>query len=142
MADVQTSAKQGHLEVDEDHCIACQACMVACSLVHEGEVIPSLARIQIVLNALTAVNQVRYCRQCEDAPCAEACPQEAIQWQEGGYWAIDEELCVGCGLCAEACPYDAIVMDDRRGIALKCDTCQGEPACVASCPRGVLTWKV
>ena len=132
----------GELVVDRERCHGCQSCMVACSLVHEGQVIPSLARIQVVLDPFRGSHLIRYCHQCSRAPCAQSCPRGAIQRvEEGGYWAVDGALCDGCGACVEACPFDAMVFDGVTNRALKCDTCQGEPACVASCPRDALAWE-
>lgn len=115
--------------------------MVACSLVHEGQVIPSLSRIQVILDPFSALHQIRYCRQCQKAFCAESCPRGAIRRATvGGYWVVDEAICDGCGACVDACPFQAMVLDPTRHLALKCDTCEGEPACVESCPKGALTW--
>ena len=135
--------REGKLVVDKERCHGCQSCMVACSLVHEGQVIPSLARIHIVLDPFSGDHLIRYCHQCRKAPCAEGCPQGAIyQVEEGSYWVVDQDLCTGCGVCVEACPFEAIVLLGALDMALKCDTCEGQPACVESCPTGALTWKI
>ena len=129
------------LYVNPRLCHGCQSCMVACSLVHEGQVIPSLSRIRVVLDPFGAQHQIQYCRQCQKAACAESCPHGAIRRSTvGAYWVVDEALCDGCGACVEACPFQAMVLDPTRHLALKCDTCEGEPACVESCPKGALTW--
>lgn len=139
----ETDLQQGTLVVDAELCHGCQTCMVTCSLVKEGRVIPSLARIQVVLDPFEGEHLIHYCRQCRQALCAESCPEEAIQWIEGkGFWSVDEDLCVGCGLCADACPFEAIFLSPTTQKALKCDTCYGRPECVQSCPRGALTWVV
>ena len=93
------------------------------------------------------------CRQCgarrptgdgrlpegEDAPCAAACPMEAIAFNEGfGAWIVDEEACIGCGDWVEACPFDAMFLDEERGVSYKCDLCGGEPECAAMCPSGAI----
>ncbi|MBN1399875.1 MAG: 4Fe-4S dicluster domain-containing protein [Anaerolineae bacterium] len=139
MSDRRSRAAQGRLVVDANRCHGCQACMIACSLVHERQVIPSRARIQIVLDLFSGSHEIIWCRQCRHAFCAEACPQEAIRLTPGGWWTVDPALCVGCGLCVDACPFHAIFVNN--GLAVKCDTCDGQPACVESCPRGALTWR-
>lgn len=140
--DAEEVATRGRLVVDPDLCHGCQACMVDCSLVHEGRVIPNLARIQIVLDPFEGQHRILYCHQCRQAPCARACPQEAIyRVPEGDHWAVDEDLCTGCGICVDVCPFDAMGLDEERGLAYKCDTCGGQPVCVQRCPRGALTWE-
>jgi Fe-S-cluster-containing hydrogenase component 2 len=116
--------------------------MVACSLAHEGLVIPSRARIQVVVDPFSGTHAIHYCRQCRQAACAQACPQEAISQNEDGVWVVDAALCTGCGACVAACTFQAILLPQGCDVALKCDTCDGDPACVASCPRGALTWRL
>ncbi len=128
---LQIAAREGQLIVDRTHCHGCQSCMIACSLVHEGRSVPSWARIQVKLDPFGGLHDIRTCQQCQPALCAEACPQEAIQRTAAGYWAVDEELCVGCGACVDACPFEAIVLHPQSGLAVKCDTCEGDPACPA-----------
>ena len=75
----------------------------------------------------------------EDAPCAVACPAEAITLDKHiGAWVVDVEECTGCGSCVEACPYEAIFLDEQLGVSLKCDLCGGEPECAAMCPSGAI----
>jgi anaerobic carbon-monoxide dehydrogenase iron sulfur subunit len=133
---------RGCLIVDTHLCHGCQSCMVACSLTHEGRVIPTLSRIRVLLDAFSGTHRIIYCHQCDDAACAAACPQEAITLSTAGYWWVESDLCIGCGACLSACLFEALWLDEARGLAIKCDTCQGAPACVASCPRGALTWQV
>ena len=67
--------------------------------------------------------RVRMCRHCDEPPCAEACPEQAISKRPAGIVVIDEDRCVGCRECIDACPYDAIDYDMSRGIACKCNLC-------------------
>lgn len=48
---------------------------------------------------------------------------------------VDVERCAGCKKCIEACPYNAIFFDDNRKIALKCDLCGGDPQCIKFCRK-------
>jgi Fe-S-cluster-containing hydrogenase component 2 len=134
------------LVVQSAKCQGCQACMVACSLVHEGQVMPSLSRIQVVLDPFEGNHLIRYCHQCRRAPCAARCPRGAIQLNEdgsallsGSFWAVDPMRCDGCGACVEVCPFQAMLRSTLSDKAIKCDLCQGQPACVAICPSEALS---
>ncbi|WP_456467034.1 4Fe-4S dicluster domain-containing protein [Methanopyrus sp.] len=75
------------------------------------------------------------CVHChpERAPCAEACPVQAIV-PVGDTLRIDTDRCTACGRCVEACPVDGIVIRDDG--AVKCDGCPDReyPPCVEACP--------
>jgi heterodisulfide reductase subunit A len=48
--------------------------------------------------------------------------------------AVDEQLCVGCGLCVEACPYDARQLHPWKKLAtVNAALCQGCGACAVVC---------
>jgi len=128
------------IAVDVNACHGCGLCMIACSMVHEGQAAPSRARLSVDLNSFTGQHSIAYCRQCRRAACAEACPEEAIQRGNDGVWRVEDALCSGCGACVEACPFQAIWVSELTGTAIKCDACGGEPACVAICPSQALSW--
>lgn len=160
------------MRVYPERCQGCQACVVACSLAHEGYVDPIHARLRVMLDPLRAEHEVRICHQCRRAPCAAACPRGAISYvspsvptsrrsprQEpgdsavagtgrssgggvGGYWAVDAAACDGCGLCVAACPFHVLMLAYDGDTIRICDTCGGAPECVASCPAGALVWEV
>jgi Fe-S-cluster-containing dehydrogenase component len=67
--------------------------------------------------------RVNLCRHCDDAPCVPACPEEAITRRDDGIVILDQEKCSGCQSCIEACPYDAIGFDETKQKALKCNLC-------------------
>ena len=49
------------------------------------------------------------CRGCLAHRCKNACPRDAIIFDERTRRAIiDKTKCVNCGLCAKACQYNAI----------------------------------
>ena len=129
-----------HIEWDKVLCSNCLSCVVVCAERHTGTSAPSRARIRIQVDLLLG-NDVtaQYCRQCEDAPCAEACPEEAIAF-DGSVraWLVDEEKCLACAACVDACPYEAIVVDPVTDTAVKCDLCGGAVRCVEICPPKAL----
>lgn len=67
--------------------------------------------------------RVNVCRHCDEPPCGEACPEAAIYKREDGIVVLADENCTGCRVCIEACPYDAIDFDEGKGVAQKCNLC-------------------
>jgi len=131
--------------LDQDSCIGCHACTVACK--QENEVplgafrtwvkwiehgqFPETSRSAAVLR----------CNHCEDAPCVKICPTIALHKRDDGIVDLDHSRCIGCASCLQACPYDAIYIDPDEGTAAKCHFCAHRmevnlaPACVAVCPE-------
>lgn len=127
---------------DPEKCIGCRTCEVACMMSHESTAAPDAftSRIRVVKgNAFTTAVG---CHQCEDAPCANVCPTQAIR-RAAGAWLVEQSRCIGCKSCMVACPFGAMqvrVVEDRVQ-ALKCDLCahrEGGPACVEACPTHAL----
>jgi Fe-S-cluster-containing hydrogenase component 2 len=59
----------------------------------------------VLFNGLDVTDSCRQCRV--GAECVEACPVDAIQWNDRGALIITGS-CTGCGDCVPACPYDAV----------------------------------
>lgn len=142
-------------------CIGCKACEIACAVAHlPVDINVAAARQTAFLPRINLVRAPRVtmpiqCRQCEDAPCANVCPTNAITGQENRI-VVDSKLCIGCKACMVACPFGAMDMATQeeeqsilqaatdRGaerkkvmVAHKCDLCTGRPggpACVEVCP--------
>ena len=138
-----------HVAVVPARCTGCRVCELVCSDAHEGRFQPSKARIHLVSFDETVQDVPIVCQQCADAPCMEACPQDAIsRHPETTAVVVDHELCIQCGACVRACviggeainPEDklAIRLDDEAEIPLKCDLCDGEPQCIRYCPTEAL----
>ena len=144
---------QLYLVVDTRKCVGCIACMLACSLVHEGRVCPSLSRIQVIQSTWGRFPQdisIAVCRQCADAECVKACPTGSlhVDGSHGNVRVVDAALCNGCRSCLDACPHSPgrIVWNHDTDIAMKCDLCadtafwrrrdgqEDGQACVAVCP--------
>lgn len=97
---------------DASKCIGCRTCEVACVVSHQenqdcASLTPEtfLPRIHVIkgVNISTAT----VCRQCEDAPCANVCPNGAIS-RDKGFVPVMQERCIGCKTCVVACPYGAM----------------------------------
>jgi carbon-monoxide dehydrogenase iron sulfur subunit len=124
------------LHADSDLCTGCLSCMLACTFAKEQTFGLAHARLRVAKDEARGLCSVIVCHQCADAPCAAACPAEAIQRTEEGVLRIDEEECIGCGECAAACPFGVVALADGR--PLKCDLCDGHPSCVQVCHSGAL----
>ncbi|UFS68552.1 4Fe-4S dicluster domain-containing protein [Geomonas sp. RF6] len=144
---------------DAEKCLGCHSCELACAVAHGGKDLHTSALLGMTLRPRTKVVAVAdimmpvQCRQCEDAPCAFACPSGSIR-QEEGLVTIQQQTCMGCKACVMVCPFGAISVKGsgdggpartrtNRGVAHKCDLCAGTgretPACVEGCPRKALS---
>lgn len=150
-------ASTGYLVYDSRRCAGCQSCMLACSLVHEGEASTSLSRIQVsraVLMQYPYDIQISICRQCPEPMCVKNCPTGAchVNKANGNVRMIDAEKCIGCGTCLKACPYSPhrTIWNPAAQKSTKCDLCvdapyfskeggpSGNQACVTTCPMGAI----
>ena len=147
----------GYLLVDTKKCQGCVTCMLACSLVHEGQESLSLSRIQIVQNPFEKFPEditLSQCRQCVEPACVAVCPTGALHADtaHGNVRLIDQEKCIGCKQCIEACPFEPgrTIWNFEKSRSQKCDLCTNSPfwneqggiggkqACVETCPLGVI----
>ncbi|HGO5293849.1 TPA: 4Fe-4S binding protein [Photobacterium damselae subsp. damselae] len=146
---------------DPNLCIGCRTCEVACVISHQADstvaglnVVDFSPRLTLVKNA--HVTTPVMCRQCDDAPCAQVCPNNAIVLEDG-FVKVIQSRCIGCKTCVIACPYGAMnvvtkMVEETKGSALfkrqvpqsqalKCDLCNHReegPACVQVCPTGAI----
>jgi anaerobic carbon-monoxide dehydrogenase iron sulfur subunit len=125
---------------DESKCTGCRLCEYACS-VHVDKSLNvrnsrmRTIRIDPIFNAATG------CILCQDMPCIDGCPTQAIAFDKAKKAiAIDEAKCDACGLCIERCPYGSISLPTEKKTAIVCDMCKGEPKCVELCPKNALSF--
>lgn len=146
--------KQGYLSVNPRCCVACHTCELSCAIAHSrtknlvgmlAEETKPRARIRVEFHAGNSAPI--QCRHCADAPCAAACPTDAISRPgDGRPVLLDMEKCIGCRNCVVACPYGVMEIDPatldqkKKKVAPKCDLCverlerDQAPACALSCP--------
>lgn len=140
---------------DASKCIGCRTCEIACAAAHAdaGAALDRtrfFPRLKVIKGASVSVPVL--CRQCENAPCASVCPNDALVRHHDSIQVI-QSRCIGCKSCVIACPFGAIdvvvrthAADEGRSEAKsevhKCDLCVGvasSPSCVRVCPTSALT---
>ena len=138
---------------EQDRCMGCHTCQVACKDRNDLPVgqrwrrIIELATGHYVQSAgvvqphVSAWYLSMACNHCARPLCVANCPTGALHKRAAdGLVLIDEARCIGCRYCVWSCPYGAPQFDPRRRKVGKCDGCadrldRGEsPACVDSCP--------
>ncbi len=152
-----------------DKCRGCRKCELACIASHNFMTIKEAVKARKEHDLEPRVHVVKtdtikmpvQCHQCDEAPCANVCPTQALVQDGSGNIVMRTEYCAGCGLCVMACPYGAISRtfvkiteeekarlgrDEPRLVAVRCDLCEewrqseGKEvgACVEACPVGAL----
>lgn len=51
------------------------------------------------------------CRKCEDAPCINVCPADALDKDDDGVITRYTNLCVSCKSCVTICPFGTMMTD-------------------------------
>ena len=137
------------LVFDLERCIGCQACTVACKVENSIEQ-GSWIRVEMLdgqpldttkgqFPELTMYYLPVTCMHCQDPPCVDACPTDAIYQRDDGVVILNTSKCNGCQVCLTACPYGAILWVETSNVAAKCHLCasrieQGlKPFCVLCC---------
>lgn len=131
--------------IDQDSCIGCHACTVACKTEHQVPLGVNRTWVKYVEKGswpdTSRHFSVMRCNHCADAPCVAICPTQALYTRKDGIVDFDTDRCIGCKSCMQACPYDALYIDPDEHTAQKCNYCVHrvevglEPACVIVCPE-------
>ena len=132
------------LTIKPENCTGCQMCELACSSTKYGLFIPDKSRIKIITNGLQGWSRPMFCIQCDNAPCLNTCPVEALFLRELSTGEkiveIKHDLCTKCEQCIDACPFGVIFMSSDQEI-IKCDLCNGDPKCVQFCSYKCLEYQ-
>ncbi|MCB2180316.1 carboxypeptidase regulatory-like domain-containing protein [bacterium] len=146
--------------VDVAKCNGCYSCQIVCKDEHVGNDWAPIAKPQpdtgqfwMKINEKVhgSVPKVKMtytavmCQHCENAPCMNNCPEDAIERRDDGLVVINTDKCSGCMNCVDDCPYGVIYYNEELKLAQKCTGCahlldQGweVPRCVDACPTEAL----
>ena len=152
--------KKWHMIVDLAKCVGCYNCLTACKDEHVGNswlpytdcqqhhnenwINPKrVERGSVPYTETAFVTQT--CQHCDNAPCAEKCPDAVIK-RADGIVLLDPARAKGNKNLKDACPYGNIHWNEELQTAQKCTMCahlldQGwkEPRCVQACPLRALS---
>jgi Fe-S-cluster-containing hydrogenase component 2 len=121
------------LRVIHENCSGCSTCRLACAIENFQEVNPSKSLLRIEARFPAPGDyRIHVCDQCGE--CADNCPEDAIQLQDGVF-IVDQDACTGCMICVDVCPRDVMFEQKHSGIPAKCVLC-GE--CARTCPRNAI----
>ena len=93
---------------------------------------PEASRVRVFM-PFPGLEVAHLCAQCQDYPCVNACPVQALSTDQNGAVAVDREKCISCGSCIRACPGTVPFLHPGDNKATICDLCGGEPKCVEVC---------
>ncbi|MGE5371990.1 MAG: 4Fe-4S dicluster domain-containing protein [Solirubrobacterales bacterium] len=129
MAKILTAPRMGR-------CISCYSCSFACAREVMHTFSPHYAAIRIkTRGGLQSKLTADICRACIDAPCAAACPYEALIPRPGGGVKLISDRCTGCESCIPACPVHYIILNPDSQKIIMCIHCG---ICARACPTAVL----
>jgi Fe-S-cluster-containing hydrogenase component 2 len=135
MTGLSNKSKKFWIARDYEKCSGCRRCEIACSLYHENRIWPEASRIRVFM-LVPGAEFPHFCVQCQDYPCVNACPENALSVSQIGAVIIDKDKCIGCGQCIDACPGKIPHLHPIKKYALICNLCNGDPQCVKVCREG------
>ena len=137
--------------LDQNKCVGCQACVVACQVENAKFQHQPWREITTFYSfqhpQLPVFHFSLACNHCEEAPCEKYCPALAYTKDTNLNVIVHHpQRCMGCQYCIWTCPYDAPKFIHSEGVVEKCTLCTDQlqngvkPACANLCPTGALDY--
>jgi Fe-S-cluster-containing dehydrogenase component len=127
------------LLIDLEKCYKCPKCEAKCSYhYHPGN--------EGYIRCIALGIQEHVCRRCEEPPCVNSCPREALKKREDGMIDRYSMRCISCKNCTIACPFGVIIPEIVEYKTSACDLSSDRsddntpPVCVDSCPQKAIEW--
>ncbi len=98
----ETSPHRWAMVIDQDKCVGCGHCTMACRATNDAP--PDISWNRIIEDEKTDTYLSIPCMHCEDAPCVHVCPVKATYHRPDGIVMMDYDRCIGCRYCEMACP--------------------------------------
>lgn len=140
---------------DQSRCIGCYTCSVACKDWHDINAGPiNWRQVKIIEKGKFPNPFLVYlsysCNHCENPPCIQVCPGNAIiKIENNGVVIVDYKKCLGTNNCDQnclhVCPWNCPQFGLEANAKMqKCDLCynrlkiEKKPICVEACPMYAL----
>jgi anaerobic carbon-monoxide dehydrogenase iron sulfur subunit len=128
--------KSSSVYIQRHRCTGCHLCGLICP--HNSTEIFQIegARIRVAGGDQEGFTP-QICRNCQEAPCLEACPAGAIvRRKEDDHVVLLKEKCITCNMCIMVCPFNAIRIGTKSNDL--CNTCEGLEKCAVVCEHGAI----
>jgi len=121
------------LIIDLTKCRECEECTVEC--LYDNHPVNNGMKSLLELASFKFT-----CRRCEDAPCIEVCPADALERNNEGVVERAINLCIACKSCVAICPFGTLLNHFFEKLHPVCDLCQFDDdtdtlKCIDTCPK-------
>jgi Fe-S-cluster-containing dehydrogenase component len=98
--------------IDQQKCVGCGGCILACKAENNtpGDInwCDKITETTGIFPNVSFEYISTMCNHCDNAPCVNACPTQAMYKSPEGLTLHDPDKCIGCKACMVNCPYGVI----------------------------------